>query len=106
MRHTASEGESGMKYVVTWREPPTESAAEHEAAQERIRGAYSSERLPSSLTFHHFVARVGLGGYAVVETDEPDDLQYLCAVHAAVSFTVEPVEDGLDAVAAQVRGVG
>jgi hypothetical protein len=95
-----------MKYVVTWRERPTESAAEHEAAQQRVRAAFSTGRLPSSLTFHHFVARVGLGGYAVVETDEPDDLQYLCTAHAAVSFTVEPVEPGLEAVAAQVRGAG
>ncbi len=95
-----------MKYVVTWRERPTESAAEYAAAQERVRAAFSAGRLPSSLTFHHFVARVGLGGYAVVETDEPGDLQYLRTVHAAVSFTVEPVESGLDAVAAQARGTG
>jgi hypothetical protein len=95
-----------MKYIVTWQERPTESAAEHEAAQERVRAAFSAGRLPSSLTFHHVVARVGLGGYAVVETDEPDDLRYLRTVHAAVSFTVEPVEEGLDAVAARTRGAG
>jgi hypothetical protein len=95
-----------MKYVVTWRERPTESAAEHEAAQERVRAAFSADRLPSTLTFHHVVARVGLGGCAVVETDEPDDLKYLSTVHAAVSFTVEPVEEGLDAVTAQPRGAG
>ena len=95
-----------MKYLVTWRERPTGSAAEYEAAQERVRAAYSAERLPGSLTFHHFVARVGLGGYAVVETDEPDDLRYLRTVHGAVGFTVEPVEEGLDAVAAQARGAG
>ncbi len=94
-----------MKYVVTWRERPTESAAEYAAAQERVRTAFSAG-LPSSLTVHHFVARVGLGGYAVVETDEPGDLQYLRTVHAAVTFTVEPVEPGLDAVAAQARGTG
>ena len=95
-----------MKYVVTWRERPTEPAAEYEAAQERVRAAFSAGQLPRSLTVPHFVARVGLGGYAVVETDEPDDLRYLPTVHAAVSFTVEPVEEGLDAVAAQTRGAG
>jgi hypothetical protein len=95
-----------MRYVVTWRERPTESAAEYAAAQERVRAAFSAGRPPSSLTFHHFVARVGLGGYAVVETDEPDDLQYLCTVYAADFFTVEPAEDGLDAVAARTRGAG
>ena len=95
-----------MRYVITWRERPTPAAAEQGVAQERVRAAFSAGRLPRSLTFHHFVARVGLGGYAVVETDEPDDLQYLRTVHAATSFTVEPVVDGLDAVAAQARGAG
>ena len=95
-----------MRYVVTWRERPTESAEEYETAQERIREAFSAGRLPRSLTFHHFVARVGLGGYAVVETDEPADLQYLATAYEPTSFTVEPVVDGLDAVAARARGRG
>ncbi|MGR6965262.1 DUF3303 domain-containing protein [Geodermatophilus sp. URMC 61] len=95
-----------MKYVVTWRERPTASAAEYEAAQTRVREAFSRGRLPRSLTFHRFVARVGLGGYAVVETDEPADLQYLATAYEPASFTVEPVVDGLDAVVAQARGVG
>jgi hypothetical protein len=95
-----------MRYVVTWRERPTESAGEYEAARARIREAFSPRQLPSSLTFHHFVARVGLGGYAVVETDEPADLQHLRTAYAPVSFTVQPLVDGLDAVAAQARGTG
>ena len=95
-----------MKYVVTWRQRPTESAAEYEAARQRVLEAFSVQRLPRSLTFHHFVARVGLGGYAVVETDEPADLQYLATAHAGVSFTVEPVGDAMDAVVAGARGAG
>jgi hypothetical protein len=95
-----------MEYVVTWRERPTESVAEYEAAQERVREAFSVGRLPRSLTFHRFVARVGLGGYAVVETDEPADLRYLATAYEPVTFTVEPVVAGLDAVAAQARGAG
>jgi Protein of unknown function (DUF3303) len=95
-----------MRYVVTWRERPTESAAEYEAAQQRVREAFSVRQMPRSLTIHQFVARVGLGGYAVVETDEPADLQYLSTAYETVSFTVEPVVEGLDAVAAQTRGAG
>jgi hypothetical protein len=95
-----------MRYVVTWRERPAGSAAEFAAAQERVRAAFAAGRLPSSLTVHHFVARVGLGGYAVVETDEPADLQHLRTAYAAVAFTVEPVVAGLDAVVAGTRGAG
>jgi hypothetical protein len=95
-----------MRYVVTWREQPTESDAEYETAQKRVLEAFSGSEMPKSLTFHQFVARVGLGGYAVVETDEPADLQYLRTAYAPISFTVEPVVEGLDAVAAQTRGIG
>ena len=93
-----------MRYVVTWRERPTGTAADHEAAQERV--LESVRALPRSLAFHRFVARVGLGGYAVVETDEPADLQQLAAAYAPVSFTVEPVDERMDAVAARTRGIG
>ena len=93
-----------MRYVVTWRERPTGSVADHEAAQERV--LESMEVLPRSLTFHVFVARVGLGGYAVVETDEPADLQQLAAAYGPVSLEVEPVVEGMDAVAARTRGSG
>ncbi len=95
-----------MRYVVTWRERPTESATEYEAAQRRVIAAFATGRLPESLTIHQFVARVGLGGYAVVETDEPADLQYLTTAYAPVSFTVERVVEGMDAVVAGTRGFG
>jgi len=95
-----------MKYVVTWRERPRGSEAEYEAAQQRVLAAFAPGKVPSSLPFHRFVARVGLGGYAVVETDEPADLQYLATVYAPDSVTVEPVVDGMEAVAARARGSG
>jgi hypothetical protein len=60
--------------------------------------------MPKSLTFHQFIARVGLGGYAVVETDEPADLHYLVSAYVPISFTVEPVVDVVDVVAAQTGG--
>ena len=95
-----------MKYVVTWRERPTGSAAEYEATQKRILEVFTVWEMPESLTFHQFVVRVGeFGGYAVIETDEPADLQYLTTVYAPFSFTVEPVLDVMDAVAAETRGI-
>jgi hypothetical protein len=95
-----------MKYVVTWRERPTDSAAEYEAAQKRVIEAFSVGKVPKGLTFHQFVARVGLGGYAVVETDQPGDLQFLATAYAPVSLSVEPVVDVAEAVvAAEMRGI-
>ncbi|MGY1592290.1 DUF3303 domain-containing protein [Geodermatophilus sp. SYSU D00965] len=95
-----------MKYVVTWRERPTGSASEYEAAQKRILDVFSQWEMPTSLTFHQFVVRVGeFGGYAVIETDVPADLQYLTTVYAGFAFTVEPVLDVMDAVAAENRAI-
>ncbi len=95
-----------MRYVVTWRERPTRSDAEYETAQQRVREAFSALQMPRSLTIHRVVAQVGLGGYAVVETDEPADLQYLATAYAPVHLTVEPVEHVPDAVLAGTRGTG
>lgn len=95
-----------MKYVVTWRERPTGSASEYEAAQKRILSLFAVWEMPQSLTFHQFLVRVGeFGGCAVIETDKPADIQYLCTVFAAFSFTVEPVLDVMDAVDAENRGI-
>ncbi|MGY1680667.1 DUF3303 domain-containing protein [Geodermatophilus sp. SYSU D01176] len=95
-----------MKYVVTWRERPAGSVAEYEAAQDRILEIFSAMEMPASITFHQFLVRLGeFGGYAVIETDEPADLEYLTTVYAPFSFTVEPVMNVMDAVAAQTRGV-
>ena len=94
-----------MKYVVSWRERPTGSAAEFEAARKRVVEAFSTLEKPKSLTIHHLVARIGLDGYAVVETDEPADLQYLLRVYAPASFTVEPLIEALAAVTTEMRGL-
>jgi hypothetical protein len=45
------------------------------------------------------------GRYAVIETDQPADLQYLTTVYAPFSFTGEPVLDVMDAVAAETRAL-
>ena len=64
-----------MEHVVTWQEQPTGSDAECRAAQQRVLAAFAVGEEPESLTIHRFVAWVGLGGDAVVETGEPAELQ-------------------------------
>jgi hypothetical protein len=95
-----------MKYVATWCERPTGSAAEYEAAQKRILGVFQQWEMPSSLKIHQFLVRVGeFGGYAVLETDQPADFHRLSTVFAAFSFKLEPVLDIGDAVAAEAAAI-
>ena len=91
-----------MKYVVTWRERDAGSALEYEAAQKRVLEIFSQWSMPESLVIHQFLVRLGeFGGLAVVETDRPQDLQYLTTAFAVYQFTVQPVLDIMDAVAVE-----
>lgn len=95
-----------MKYLVTWHERPAGSPADYESAQKRILELFAAWKMPESLHFHQFLVRVGeFGGYAVIETDDADALQYLCSTYAPFAFTVEPVLDVMDAVAAENRAI-
>jgi hypothetical protein len=95
-----------MKYLVTWRERPGGSAADYEQAQKRVLDIFGRWEMPKSLIFHQFLVRVGeFGGYAVVETDEPTDLQRLSTAFAVFQFRVEPVLDVMDAVAAESEAI-
>ena len=95
-----------MKYLVTWRERPGGSAADYEQAQTRVLDIFAKWEMPKNLIFHQFLVRVGeFGGYAVVETDEPADLQRLSTAFAVFQFRVEPVLDVLDAVAAESEAI-
>ncbi len=96
-----------MKYLVTWRERPAASAAFYEAAQKRVLEIFGAWKIPESLVIHQFLVRVGeFGGYAVVETDVPGDLQYLTTAFAVFEFEVDPVLDVMDAVAAENAAIG
>src|SRR3712207_7380381 len=95
-----------MKYVVTWRERPTGSVAEYEAAQQRVLEIFSGWEMPESLTFHQFLVRLGeFGGDAARQTDAPRELEYLTTRYAGLLFTVGPVMGVVDAVAARTRRV-
>jgi uncharacterized protein DUF3303 len=96
-----------MKYVVSWRERPAASAADYEAAQERLLKIFDKTwKMPASFTMHQFVVRVGdYGGYMIFETDRPADIHYFTSVFAVLEFKVEPVLDVMDAVAVELEAI-
>ena len=62
--------------------------------------------MPESLTFHEFLVRIGeFGGYAVIETDKPEDIQKLTTAFAVFEFKLEQVLDVMDAVAIEVEAI-
>ena len=91
-----------MKYVMVWRERPWGSAADAEAAQERVLGLMQHWSAPESITFHQFLVRVGeYGGFAVLETDDIEALHQLTSTFAVFDFTIHPVLDIGAALAAE-----
>ena len=95
-----------MKYMITWRERPAASTREYEASQERILAIFKNWAFPRSFAIKEFVARVGeLGGYMLVETDKPADIQYVTTVYAGFEFKVEPVIDVAAAVEAETKAI-
>jgi hypothetical protein len=95
-----------MKYVLTWHERPAASAADYEAAQERVLAVFQNWKMPESLTIHQFVVRVGeFGGYMVLETDKPGDIHFLTSTFAVFQFKLEPVLEVMDAVTAEVQAI-
>jgi hypothetical protein len=64
-----------MLFVVTWKNRSGGSAAENEATAARVLEVFGKWTPPSDLTFHQFLGRLdGTGGFAVVETANPDAL--------------------------------
>jgi uncharacterized protein DUF3303 len=95
-----------MKYVLTWHERPAASASDYEAAQERVLAVFQNWKMPESLHIHQFVVRVGeFGGYMILETDKPADIQFLTTTFAVFQFKLEVVIDVMEAVAAEVQGI-
>lgn len=64
-----------MKFAVAWKVRHGGSAAENEASAARVLEVFGKWSPPSDETFHQFLGRLdGAGGFAVVETDNPDSL--------------------------------
>ncbi len=84
-----------MKFVVTWRTRSGASAADNEAAADRVLQVFRKWTPPSDETFHQFLGRLdGTGGFAVVETDNPDSLAEAPAKFGTyLDFEIIPVND-------------
>ncbi len=83
-----------MKFVMMWRERAWGSAADAEAAQERVLEMMQHWSPPEAVTFHQFLVRVGeYGGFAVIETDDLEALQQMTSTFAVFEFAMHPVID-------------
>ncbi|BBX17576.1 DUF3303 domain-containing protein [Mycolicibacterium duvalii] len=96
-----------MKYVIAMTFRNSGSAAENEASTKRLLDLYSKWSPPDGTTFHQFVGRLDGGGtFAVVETDNPDDLAVTTAKFGPlVEYQLYPVQDVADTVRAAQEGL-
>ncbi len=84
-----------MKFLISWTVRSGASATENEAAAERVLEVFSKWAPPSDETFHQFLGRLdGTGGFAVVETNNPDSLAEAPAKFGPyLDFEIIPVSD-------------
>ena len=84
-----------MKFVVTWTTRSGGSAADNEADVSRGLEVFSKWTPPADETFHQFLGRLdGTGGFAVVETDNPDSVGKAAAKFSPYfHFEIIPVND-------------
>jgi hypothetical protein len=84
-----------MKFMVSWRVRTGGSGTDNEATEERVLEVFSKWTPPADETFHQFLGRLdGTGGYAVVETDNPDSLGEASAKFSPfLDFEIVPVND-------------
>ena len=88
-----------MKYMISWFERPQGSAADYENVQKRILDVFSQWEAPAKFKVEIFVVRVGeLGGYMLVDCDDPLEVHKLCSIFAAFEFQVRPVISVAEAV--------
>jgi Protein of unknown function (DUF3303) len=96
-----------MKYAVAWAYRLNGSAAENEDSLRRGLAVFSKWTQPQSTTYHQFVGRLdGMGGCAVVETDNPADLADTTSKFAMIAeYQIYPVIDIAQAAQALQGGV-
>jgi hypothetical protein len=84
-----------MKYVLTFTARLNGSERENEEAAKRGVELFAKWQQPESSTFHQFLGRVdGMGGFAVIETDDPADLLEGASAFAPLNeFALFPVVD-------------
>jgi hypothetical protein len=96
-----------MKYLVSWTYRLNGSAAENEEAIRRGLAVFSKWTQPETTTYHVFVGRLdGNRGFAVVETDNPDDLTDTTSKFGFLAeYQIHPVVDIAQAVQAPQQGM-
>ncbi len=84
-----------MKFVVAWKVRSGGSAADNEASAARVLEVFGKWSPPADETFHQFLGRLdGTGGFAVVETDNPDSLLEAPSKFGTyLEFEIVPVND-------------
>ena len=82
-----------MKYLVSWTYRLNGSAAENEESLRRGLAVFAKWSPPASTTYYQFLGRSdGMGGFAVVETDNPSDLTDVTSKFAFIGdYQIYPV---------------
>src|ERR1700722_1161356 len=88
-------GRQSMIFLVSWTSRPGASAADNEAAAERVLEVFGKWTAPADQIFHQFLGRLdGRGCFAVVETDNSDSLADAPAKFGPyLDFEITPVND-------------
>jgi len=96
-----------MKFVVTWKNRSGASAKANETSAARVLEVFAKWAPPSDETFHQFLGRLdGTGGFAVVETDNPDSLAEAPAKFGTyLDFEIIPVNDITETTRVLAEGV-
>ena len=95
-----------MKYMVTWDDRPMGSASEYESSHQRLLSVFGQWKAPSSFSILAFVVRIGeVGGYMLVETDNPLDIHRFANTFSMIEFKVHPVADVGAAVSVELEAM-
>jgi hypothetical protein len=95
-----------MKYMVTWDDRPMGSATEYENSHKRLLSVFGQWKAPASFSILAFVVRIGeVGGYMLVETDNPLDIHRFANTFSMIEFKVHPVADVGPAVSVELEAM-
>ncbi|NMM88357.1 DUF3303 domain-containing protein [Rhodococcus sp. SRB_17] len=96
-----------MKYLISWTYRAGGSAAELEESTRRGLAVFSKWTPTETSTFHQFLGRLdGEGGFAVIETDNPMDLNDAPSMFGPyVKYEIYPVAEIAETMQSMQRGV-
>ncbi len=94
------------KYIVSWKTRLGGTAQQNHDDGKKLLDTFAKWQAPADQTFREFVARVdGQGGYAVIDTDNPESLADAPAKFSTwLEFDVVPVIDIMDNVTVTAAG--